>query len=321
MIPAVATNVRNRLALCLRCALCVLFSFCLSAAGASQGTVAVLYPEVKEPYRRIFLDIVEGIKSESGASVKVLELTGKDDLASIGDWLEKESASAVISLGNRGKSIARDLPPNYSVITGASVLSSQNIEDGLLGISLTPAPEKLFRKIAELMPSIKRIRVVYHKQTNEWLIRIAQQSAQELGLELIAVDAADVREAATSYREALATDSPETDAIWLLQGDPTLDERSLLPTLLSQAWTNNLVIFSSNPSHVKRGALFSLFPDNGAMGKSLARKLQRVANGEEGSSEPLHDLRIAVNVRTAEHLKIKISRSQERAFDLVFPNR
>lgn len=321
MKPAVRFDSSKVLASGTRWVLGLLLCFCVSATGASKGTVAVLYPDVQEPYRRIFLDIVDGIKSELGTTVQVLELASSDDMASIGDWLENTSASAVISLGNRGKTIAQEISPGYRVITGASILSSQNIEDGLLGISLTPAPDKLFRKMLELMPGLKRIRVVYHRQTNEWLIRIARESAAALGLELLEAEAANVRDAAAYYREALETGLPETDAIWLLQGDPTLDERGLLPTLLSQAWANNLVIFSSNPSHVKRGALFSLFPDNSAMGKSLARKAQQVANGEPGSSEPLHDLRIAVNVRTAEHLNIKISRSQERSFDLIFPNR
>ena len=43
-----------------------------------------------------------------------------------------------------------------------------------------------------------------------------------------------------------------------------------VPMALEAAWKRRLVVFSSNPLHVKRGTLFALYPDHELMGSALA---------------------------------------------------
>ncbi|MEH6358115.1 MAG: ABC transporter substrate binding protein [Pseudomonadales bacterium] len=286
---------------------------------ADSTAIAVLYPDVRAPYDRIFNDIVMGIKQGSKVPVFTYALKADDERQKVAAWLQQSGLATVISLGSRGKAITGSLPSNFKVIVGASILSDDNAAQGHIGISLSPAPGKMFAKLKELAPSVKTVNVVYHPQTNGWLVALAKRKAVEHNLQLMAAPAADVREAALLYKKLLAENVRGKSAIWLLQGDPTLDERSLLPTILSKAWNKNHVVFSSNPSHVKRGALFSLFPDNIGMGISLSDKAQQVVKGKNRDIDPLEDLLIAVNIRTAEHLALKISRAQARKFNLVFP--
>lgn len=306
---------------CLFRILVVVLSLSALGAMAEGSAIAVMYPDMREPYRSIFDDILGGIKREARGKVSTYALKKDADVVDIQSWLSKKKPDAVILLGNRGKAVAEKLNSGLPTVTGAAILSDKNINDGLVGISLAPAPGRLFDKLQELAPKAKRVTVIYHQRTNGWLVDLAAVAAESSGLELVQIPAKDVREAAALYREVLSKQSNSSDAIWLLQGDPTLDERGLLPTILKKAWGNHSIVFSSNPSHVKRGALFSLFPDNEKMGKSLAHKAKQVMEGENKGTEPLQDLLIAVNVRTAEHLNLKISRSVEREFDLVFPNR
>jgi len=292
--------------------------------GAVNGiadtlAIAVLYPKVRAPYDRIFNDIVEGIKQGSNMPVATYALKADDEQQKVSAWLQQTNLTTVISLGNRGKTIAGRLPADFNVIVGASILSDDNAAQGHIGISLSPAPGKMFAKLKELAPSVKTVNVIYHPQTNEWLVALAKRKAVEHNLQLVATPATDVREAAKIYKKLLAKNVRGESAIWLLQGDPTLDERGLLPTILSQAWNKSHVVFSSNPSHVKRGALFSLFPDNIRMGVSLSDKALQAIQGKDRDIEPLEDLLVAVNIRTAEHLALKISRAQARKFNLVFP--
>jgi putative ABC transport system substrate-binding protein len=82
------------------------------------------------------------------------------------------------------------------------------------------------------------------------------------------------------------------------------------------------VVFSSSVAHVGRGVLFSLYPDNVALGRTLAASaLTRLAaNGPPPRIvTPLQAVRVAVNVRTARHLGLAISRTEQQSFDLVFP--
>ena len=297
--------------------------FCLFVLGAFAGgaPIAVLYPDVREPYSSIFRDIVGGIKRESGAKVTTYSLKTEDSLEEVREWLDKMHPKAVILLGNRGKYLADELGENYLTIAGAAILSGDYVQSGLSGISLTPSPRRLFAKLKEIAPDVERITVIYHDATNGWLIELAKVAALDSGFKLEALAAEDVREAAGVYREVLERQNNGKDAIWLLQGDPTLDERSLLPTILNEAWGSHSIVFSSNPSHVKRGALFSLYPDNFNMGKSLAVKANKLIGGGKSGAEPLEDLLVAVNLRTAEHLNLKLNRSDEKDFDLVFPSR
>jgi putative ABC transport system substrate-binding protein len=298
-------------------ALCLLLAtFAVKAEGAA---VAVLYPEVRAPYDRIFNDILQGIEQQANGKVVTYALKGEEGLTHVKGWLEQNDPAAIISLGSHGKALADNLALGPKVVVGASMLSDLNISQGVLGISLTPAPEKLFSRLKQLAPKVKKVHVVYQPETNTWLINRAMRAAKDYQLEVQAFPAADVREAAALYKKILKETADGAQAVWLLQGDPTLDERSLLPTILRNAWNKSFVVFSSNPSHVKRGALFSLYPDNVKMGASLAKKAQNILKGIDQDVDPLDDLLIAVNVRTAEHLSLRISRAQEREFNLVFP--
>jgi len=288
---------------------------------AQEPSLAVLYPDVREPYRSIFSDIYSGIKSAAGGKVRPYVLIENEDSEQLQSWLSKYNPTVIIALGGLGKTIAPSLSSEFNIVTGAALFSNSNIQQGMIGISLSPAPQKLFIKLKELAPEVRRISVVYHPDSNGWLVDNAKQAAKDLGLVLVAVPAYSTREAARVYQEILTEQVNGFDAIWLLQGDPTMDEMSLLPRLLSEAWNRGTIVFSSNPSHVKRGALFSLFPNNPQMGKSLALKAELVAKGESKNVEPLKDLLIAVNVRTAEHLNLKISRATRRDFDLIFPSK
>ena len=92
--------------------------------------------------------------------------------------------------------------------------------------------------------------------------------------------------------------------------------------LLEKSWRSQLVLFSDNPSHVKKGVLFALYPDNAGLGRSLALMARDRVDHPEALSAgvlPLRNLFTAVNLRTAEHLGLVYSAKQQRSFNLVFP--
>ncbi|MGE0371734.1 MAG: ABC transporter substrate binding protein, partial [Gammaproteobacteria bacterium] len=139
--------------------------------------------------------------------------------------------------------------------------------------------------------------------------------------------AENLQEAANKYREILKNQLSDSDALWLPQDSAVLDEQAILPMILKEAWDRRLIVFSSNPSFVKKGVLFALYPDNYNMGRSLgamAKRLQTPGYRDDPAAqkiESLRDLLIAFNVRTAAHLDIKITREDLGNFNLVFPSR
>jgi putative ABC transport system substrate-binding protein len=216
--------------------------------------------------------------------------------------------------------VAQVLDKSVGVVVGG-VLSAPEMEATSLAVhSLAPDPEVLFARLRSVAPAVRRVFVIYDARQNGWLIRIARDAAKTQGLELVAQEATDLPGAIRTYRQVLGALEPKRDALWLPQDAVTVDEATVLPLVLEQAWNRNLVVFSSSVSHVKRGALFALYPNNLELGRSLAdAALQSLTASAAGgkSIKPLRYLLAAVNVRTAGHLGLDIGDRQR--YDLIFP--
>lgn len=298
--------------------------FSLFPARTSQPdspAVGVVYPDIREPYRGVFLNIVKGIEARLGTAVKRHALSEAFSSQALSDWLDKERVNTVITLGSRGLRAASELPTDVRVVAGA-VINAPN-EAHFPVVTLHPDPAALFDRLHQLAPGVNRVTVVYNPQRTGWLIEQATKAATERGLTLNPVPAKGLREAVLRYRDFLAETAAGMEAVWLLQDPSTTDARTVLPLILKEAWNRNLVVFSSNPAYVKRGVLFALYPDNVGMGRTLGEMVLQAKDTESlkiSGGLPLRDLLIAVNVRTADHLGLELTSRQKRAFDLVFPS-
>ena len=99
-----------------------------------------------------------------------------------------------------------------------------------------------------------------------------------------------------------------------------MEDRAVLPLILQESWSRNLAVFSSNFGHIKRGILFSLYPNNVELGHHLADSaLSLLVSGKNQPSGmfPLREVLMAVNLRTAKHLGLSTSHPQ--SFDMAFP--
>jgi len=138
----------------------------------------------------------------------------------------------------------------------------------------------------------------------------------------VAQEAPDLKTAMRLYQENLASADPKRDAVWLPQDTVTVEESAVLPMVLQEAWSRSLAVFSSSVAHVKRGALFSLYPNNIELGRNLAGSaLSQVSSSSQTGRAivPLKEVLMAVNVRTAGHLGLGIGQRQLQAFDMVYP--
>ena len=152
------------------------------------------------------------------------------------------------------------------------------------------------------------------------LIKDAAESARRIGLLLDARVAQDIHSSAKIYKELAETVDGRTNAIWLLPDRITIDSDSILPYLLEEAWNRHFIVFSSKLDHAKRGALFSMYPDNFQMGRDLGTLARQVeANPAPTGISGLRSLKTAVNIRTAKHLGIDLLSRDDDSIDLVFP--
>lgn len=297
-------------------AFCLLFF--VAPASADSPTIAVFYPQVEGAFARVFDNIVDGIRRTSGARISTRGLPDNPDHDELRDWLEAESARAVIALGDHSFRVAQALNLKLPIVVGATLMTP----DGVSGISLAADPAKFFQQFGSLTPPVKRVFLVYSEKNSGWLIPLARKAALAHGIELLTYAARDTRDAVRYYREILETAAGPEDAIWLPL-DNIAPYKTILPSVLEAAWNRRLVVFSNNPSHVRKGVLFSLFPDHQSMGQRLAGlALKSIRSpGRKHEVLPLRDLKLAVNVRTASHLGMRYSKAVQNDFSLIFPSR
>lgn len=290
------------------------------AAPKDQGTIAVIYPEIGEPYRSIFAQIIEGIETRAKGRVVNLAIGQNPDAAELNEHLRRHEAKAVIALGRQGMKAAIALNRNISIIVGGVLAVPESEAYGLYLNSLSPDPALLFSRLKGMMPGVRRIFAVYDPRQNAWMIRLAKSAARAQGVELVVYEAQDLRGAMRAYQEIFAAADGNRDALWLPQDSTTVEESSVLPMVLQESWKRSMAVFSSNFGHVKRGVLFSLYPNNVELGRHLAGSaLNLLASGESGGGgiSPLRDVLMAVNLRTAKHLEVDVGSQQK--IDMVFP--
>ncbi len=290
-------------------------------ASVGRGAIAVLYPNVSEPYRSAFISIIQGIEERTRLRVRSFPVDARTDAADLNTQLKRNSTRVVIALGRQGLNVAAGLDREILVLVGGALLLSDAEIVNVNGISLTPDPAMLFTRLRTLLPDVRRVMVVYDPRKTEWLLRLAREAARSQGLELVSFEARDLGQAAQFYTTLINSADSKRDAIWLPQDTTTVEESTLLPLILKESWNNNVPIFSSNALHAKKGALFAMSPNNVELGRSLANSALGLISGEmrRKGVQPLRELHTAINLRTASHMGLIIGHQQQRTFDFIYP--
>lgn len=301
------------------CKVMLLYLFCAvfpvsTAFTFAQPRMVIVYPKVREPYLSVFEDIASGAeKGFNGSSVRVAIEEGQ----SARRLLAQYDNSIVLALGSRASNELVGESFSYPLVSGAVGKRVQNS----FGLTMLPDPKVIAEKVPLLSPWVKEVHVIRKKNGNYIDLTQAHEFLIEKSISLIIHEAVDIRSAAAIYRQ-LAKTLGESQALWILP-DGSYANNAILAMILEAAWKKNFVVFSSSPIHVKRGALFSVYPNNFEMGASLGRIVSDVADGilKDPHMESLQDVFVAVNERTSNHLGIMITDDMKEHIDLVLPAR
>lgn len=284
---------------------------------AQAETIGVLYPETREPYRQVYANIIDGIGAEYRQDIKQFAIAEDASVESVQQWLNDDGVTALVVLGSQSLTY---LPADNTrpMVVGGTILKPQ--PKPRPGITLNPAPSSLFSGLLKLKPRVSEIHVVYEAAYNSWVITEAEKAADNLGLKLHRHPVSGMREAAATYREVQKRLKSEKAALWLPLGGPSR-EKSILQSILQTAWSRDQIVISSNLADVRRGALYALYPDNRAMGAELARllKVQSEDTTSEAKTLFLSSTLQAVNLRTAEHIGLRLAKDDLRKFSFVYP--
>lgn len=289
---------------------------------AAEGKVAVVYPQLREPYNKVFDRILEGIIEELDDRVVPYRIppTSASDSPGLNELIRKNDISAVIGLGRQGYEATGNLPLPVVRVAGGLVTTPDNVKDGIAVITMTPSPDIVLHNLKRLAPDVKHLSLAYSRQYSRWYVDLVERQAGKIGIQINAVAVDNIKQAAVFYREYFARAAPH-DALWLLQDPHVIDNGQLLAYVMQKAWEHDIVVFSNNPAHVARGALFSHYPANLKLGRQLALLTKQRLSTPDTKKRiiPLQELMLAVNLRTAAHLGYSYPSSLRRKFDLTFP--
>ena len=292
--------------------------------------VAVFSPNTQEPYKSIYQEIISGISEGAKQFDNTIELESfilnkTSNTEEIITRLKQKDINKVIVLGRAGWKLAKKLSQEnsknkdkanpFNVVSGALPIRP----NGISGISLITDPADLFQYLEHVAPQVKNIHVAYSKRS-AWIIELAKDAAREKGLTLNAIKVNNTKEAIKFYQSLFRSNASITDAIWLPLDKVSSHDKITLPLILENAWSKEIVVFSSKPSHAKRGVLFSTYPDNFSLGKHLFTMVQGLdKQPEQKQFATLKSTLLAVNLRTAAHLGLKYNAKQQQQFKLTFP--
>jgi putative ABC transport system substrate-binding protein len=287
------------------------------AQGLATSGVVVLMPDIEEPFRTIFLRIVQGIDTRLSGRADVVYINTQTPQQIAAEVLRRQ-ARLVLAMGRQGLKSVSALQGSVPIIASCVVSVQETEIRGYPVYTLAPDPAALFAHLRGLIPSARRISVVVDPRQNAWLIKRALDAARPLNMEVVAHETDDPAAALRLYAQILRSAEAARDVLWLPQDSTTVIEDAVLPFVLKESWNRGIAVFSSQLAHVKRGVLFALYPNEKELGQTLGDAAVRVLAGGKVAEGilPLRDVRFAINTRNASHLGLSV---QVAAYDLVYP--
>lgn len=286
----------------LRCCLLgsLLFGQIFLPCNAFSSGLLIVYPRVKAPYNKIYQDIIKGIENTYPGTTQRIELMANPKNNGILKKIIEYQPDVLVTLGKKSLAQVRLLKPDIPIVAGAITKTRESV----IGVSMIPDSEVILSKLLLITPYVERVYVVTNSDRQSQLQR-ADDYLTRQGKTLHVEQATSVQQAADNYLKII-NQASENDAIWLMRGT-ALNDPSILMMVLKAAWNKKIVVFSSNPTHVKRGALFSVYPNNEKMGGTLAELAQRQEQEHTTDTtglRPLRNVHLIVNKRTSKHLGI-----------------
>ena len=296
--------------------ICLCFLILLSSAPvtvAGELVIALKSLEVK-PYETALKSFKETLREKS-YDLNVEEYVLKDDADQKDGLLaeiKKKSPRLIVTLGSAATSyIAEDIkdtPVVFCMVlnpTASGFIQSMNASgNNMTGASLDIPLEAQFEALRSVIPSARKVGVIYNPSETESVIQEATKAAEEIGLKLVSIPIISGEE----VPEALRTLDGKVDALWSV-ADSTVFSRGSTKFILLHTLRNKIPFIGLSPAFVKAGALMALATDYQEVGTQCGELAVRILSGDHPSSLPItmpRTITMYLNLNTAEIIGLKI---------------
>jgi hypothetical protein len=262
-------------------------------ALSKELTVLVAYSKTSLEKHPIYTSVIKGI--EKNLSTEILELN--DDELDYQQKLDRIHPDRIIALG---KQVIQSIDKTTYVdkmIAGLMFFDPSNYR----GVSLTIDNSVIEQQVTALLPEIHKIYVL--QQENNQSIYSRQNSAH-----LEFKDYPDLLDAVRACSDII--EQSDSSVALIL---PPNTSPNILFGLAKLAWDKNVVLISTNLTHLDAGVMMVLFPDAEATGEELA-SLAKLINPK---GQYTKNIKIALNSRVAQHLSKEFTQKQKDKFSIT----
>ena len=304
-MPTLKTAPRALLLACWALAL-----FCLAAFGAPDRAGAAEIAILKSADLAAYNQAVAGFKAAMPSSTTFIEYDMQGDVArgqKLARKIRASDATLLLAVGVKAALVAKleivDIPVIFCMVLDPAKhdLKAPN----MTGIRLEIPLNRQFSAMRSVLPSLKRIGVLYDPEKTGHLVEEARLLAKSMGIELVAKQVNTEKEVPPALRALLS----QVEALWLVPDSTVLTEDSL-KFVLGTALDLNVPVVGFSSELVRSGALVGLsvsYEDVGRQAGVLAKKMLTDEYKPSSATLPPDRLRLALNLKTAKFLGITIS--------------
>jgi putative ABC transport system substrate-binding protein len=294
---------------------------CLLAASAPNAAGAAEVVILKSADLSAYNQAVAGFKASIPPSTSSVEFNLKGSAKLSQEQVElirKPDTSVLFAVGSKAAQVAKEKFPDIPVVFCMVLDPAQyNLKaPNMTGIRLEIPLDRQFGAMRSVLPSLKRIGVLYDPEKTGHLVDEARLLAKSLGLELIAKQVNTEKEVPPALRALLS----QVEALWLVPDSTVLTEDSL-KFVLGTALDFNVPVIGFSSELVRSGALIGLsvnYEDVGRQAGVLAKKILFDQYKPSSATVPPERVRLSLNLKTAKFLGITISPDAVNAADELY---
>jgi putative ABC transport system substrate-binding protein len=307
--------------------LCVVVVIELAPAFSNgPRTIAVVMSRDIAPYREA-LKGFEARINESRAAFRIaefnVEAAGHDPQEFI-ERIRAKRPALILTLGSAATSLVsdsiRDIPVVFSLVLpslGRSSLEEMRaVRGNITGASMEIPLSVQFQKVRTVLPTARRIGVLYDPSVSGRLVEEARKTATDMGLELVALPVSSDKDVVQRMEEVQS----EVDVLWSV-ADSTVFSPQGLKHILLTTLRSRIPFVGLSPSFVKAGALLALSCDYEDVGRQSGDLAARILSGEEPGRIPTvvpREVSLSLNMNTARQIQVSISDEVRHRAELFF---
>ena len=286
----------RRIALLITAAVLAVFAAASLGYAATCRAIVVKSANLK-PYQ----DALRGFDDATRCDVHEVRSRDVDEL----EDMHLSSHDVVVAIGTTAFKKVRALKnPEIVYIMVISSEADRDRSPNISGVSMDIDPSTVIESIKEVVPSAKKIGLLYNPRYTLSYVNEAKQAARAAGIDLAARQVHDPSEIVAALNEI----HDGMDVLWMLP-DPTVVSEETVDYLLRYSIQHSIPIFTFSKKYVDMGAIASLDMDPYNMGAQAAEIVERIVKGDSGGDGIRvypRAVRLSINVKAAEKMGLKI---------------